>query len=195
MVVLECDWAWLKRYLSLIQWFSGFRLILNEQSALSIDHNIEIRLHAQCLCVEDLELSSDQFLKWYSWSRIGLIAEVCLSDSVEFHYSHCRNAQLLFGVDHRIEIRLLWEIGGIWLKWCRERIELVRASMIFPLMIPFRRNSENSFRILTFPSICATICQSNSMRRLYFWQIWSYSMLNWQNGDLGVTQNGNRERN
>jgi hypothetical protein len=106
IVVLECDWAWLKRYLILF---------------------------------------SVQFVKWWFWSTIGLIAEVCLSDSVAFNYSHCRNAQLLFGVNHRIEIRLLWEIGGIWLKWCRERIELVWARYDFPLMFPFRRNSEIPF--------------------------------------------------
>jgi hypothetical protein len=92
---------------------------------------------------------------------------------------------LLFDVNHSIEIRLLWEIGGIWLRWCRERIELVRASMIFPWCFPSREILKFHFRSLTFSSICAAICQSNSMRGLYFWGIWSYSMLNLQNGDLG----------
>jgi hypothetical protein len=61
-----------------------------------------------------------QFVKWQS----GLIAEVCLSHSVAFNYSHLRTDQLLFGVNCSIEIRLLWEIGGIWVKWCRERSEI-----------------------------------------------------------------------
>ena len=64
-----------------------------------------------------------QFVKWWPWSTISLIAEVCLSNSVAFNYSHFRNDQLLFGVDCSIEIRLFWKIGGIWVKWCRVRSE------------------------------------------------------------------------
>jgi hypothetical protein len=47
-----------------------------------------------------------QIVKWWSGSTISLIAEVCLSDSVGFNYSHCRNAHLLFGVNYSVEIRL-----------------------------------------------------------------------------------------
>jgi hypothetical protein len=97
-------------------------------------------------------------------------------DSVEFNYSHCRNARLLFAVDYSIEIRLLWEFGGIWLKWCRERIELVRpvrASMIFPWCFPSGEILKFHFRILTFPSVCYAISQPNDMQGGCFQKIWS----------------------
>jgi hypothetical protein len=89
---------------------------------------LPIEFYARIVFLGNLELFNVEFAKWWSWSTIGLIGEVCLSDSVELNYSHCRNDSLLFDVNyHNIEIRLLWEIGGIWLKWCRERIELVLA--------------------------------------------------------------------
>jgi hypothetical protein len=85
----------------------------------------------------------------------------------------CRNHQLLFAVDYRIEIRLLWEIGGIWLKWCRERTEILWPGMILPWCFPSEEILNFHFRILTFPSVCYAIKQSNYVQSGYFQKIWS----------------------
>jgi hypothetical protein len=97
----------------------------------SVCYDISQSNYMQGGCFQKIWSVLVQFVKWWSWSTIGLIAEVCLRDSVAFNYSHCRNAQMLFAVDYSIEIRLLWEIGGIWSKWGRERIEPVWPGMIF----------------------------------------------------------------
>jgi hypothetical protein len=56
----------------------------------------------------------------------------------------------------------------------------------FPWCFPLGEILKFHFRILTFPSICAAISQSNPMWGLYFCEIWSYSMLNLQNVVLGI---------
>jgi hypothetical protein len=73
-------------------WFSSFSSdnILNFQFRVLIFPLISskrIELYPRL----DLSFFSEQLVKWLSWRTIGLIAEVCLSDAVEFNYSHCRN--------------------------------------------------------------------------------------------------------
>jgi hypothetical protein len=107
-------------------------------------------------------------------------------DELSSIYSHCRNDQLLFGANHSIEIRLLWKIGGIWLKWCRERIELDWTSMIFPWCFPSEEILKFHFRILTFSSVCYAINRSNYMKEGYFQKIWSYLVISLWNDGLGA---------
>jgi len=107
-------------------------------------------------------------------ARLAWLSRYVSSDSADFNYSHFRIDQLLFGVDYRTEIRLIWRIGGIWLKWCWERSELVWVGMVFPLRFPSEEILKFHFRILTFPSVYYAIRQSNYMQSSCFQEIWSY---------------------
>jgi hypothetical protein len=164
--------AWLKRYLipySVIQW-NPIDSLCRMNKVHSLSSTIEIRL----LCMHSVCLSKIwSFLVISLWNgglevRLAWLQRYFSVYELSSIYSHCRNDQLRFVVDHSIEIRLLWEIGGIWLKWCRERSELVRASMIFAWCFPSGEILRFHFRSLTFSSVCSVIRQSNSMRGLYF---------------------------
>ena len=72
------DWSGIS---SLIQWFSGIQLThcveWTKCTLYRSQYWNAIAVYAQCLFIEDLEHFSDQFVKWWSWSTIGLAAEVC----------------------------------------------------------------------------------------------------------------------